>query len=200
MSEEHTEEESSTMEEERLPQLAPPPEARGVKRDLEEKYESNEREKKRLRLDIKSMFVANPGLDKKVGQHSEIDMRLLPLSIEELKSIRDECYALCASNGQVHDPFKTGRAVTTILGASLEKFTRLPGLAQRITSDQNLIARIHEILPFDPEKLGPYVEAFTSLMAHGINHFHQQEWIPQTTVTPNTQPPSTTSTTPPVSS
>ena len=200
MSEEQTEEESSSMEEESLAQLAPPPEARGVKRDFEEKYDSNEREKKRLRLDIKSMFVVNPGLDKKVGQHSEFDAKLLPLSIEELRSMRDECYALCASNGQVHDPFKTGRAVVTIIGASLEKFLRTPGLAQRIASDQNLIARIHEILPFDPEKLGPYVEAFTSLMAHGINHFHQKEWTPQATMTPNTQPPSATSTTPPVSS
>lgn len=194
--EEHTEEESTSMEEEGLPQLAPPPEAHGVKRKLVDEYDANEREKKRLRANIKSMFVHNPGLEKQVGQHSEIDAKLSPLSYEELKAMCDECYGLCASGGQPYDPFSTARAATTILATIAEKGSGLSGLAHRIINDQRLIARIHEILPFDPQKAGPYVEAFASILSHGVNHL-QQKWIPPPAPTPQ---PSVTSPTPPVSS
>jgi len=197
--EDHTEEESTSIEEEPLPQLAPPPEARGIKRKREEEeYDSNDREKQRLRTNIKSMFVSNPQLRKQVGQHSEIDEELSPLTLDQLKAMCNECYALCASGTQPHDPFSTGRAITTIIGTFLEKATGLHGLCQRIANDQRLVARVHEIAPFDAQKYGPYFEAFSSLLSHGVNHFHQQQWSP--IPTSSMPQPSATSSTPPESS
>lgn len=200
MSDDQTDNDSSSMEEDVVPQLAPEVPLTPVKRKLEQQLDDNEREKKRLRSDIKRMYIMKPDLRKVVGKNAEIDQELLNLTHEELKLIRDECYMFMAGDGG-HDPLSTGRALANIIGNGLERVSGLPGFSNRLTTDHRLVAMIHEILPFDPERFGPYVEVISSVLSHGVNLYHQ--WTHPPTMafpSPPMPPPTATSPIPPGSS
>lgn len=197
MSDEQSDSDSSSMEVEELPGLAPEIPLTATKRKLEQQLDDNEREKKRLRGDIKRMFIMKPELRKMVGKHAEIDQELLNYAQEELKLLRDECYMFMAGS-EGHDPLSTGRAIANIIGNGLEKVTRLPGFSNRLTSDHRLVAMIHEILPFDPERFGPYVEVLSSVLSHGVNLY--QQWTHPPLPFSPMPPPTSTSPIPPGSS
>lgn len=195
MSSEETSSEHSSMEEEEVvPQLAPEPTLSPAKRKLEQQLDDNEREKKRLRNDIKRMYIMKPELRKVVGKHAEIDQELLVYSEEQLKLILEECY-MFMSGGEGHDPLSTGRALVNIIGNGLEKVTKLPGFSQRLSSDHHLVAMIHEVMPFDPQRFGRYVEVISSVLSHGVN-LYQQWTAPPTMPHPYPPIPQPTSTSP----
>lgn len=153
-------------------ELAKDPPLTSKKRKRAEEYDANERQRQRIKREIKRMYGQNADMKKCVGQNSELEAELDSLTLDELKERREDCYIYLL--GPEYDVLSTGRSVVSIIGRGMEKITGIPGVSNRVTKDTKLVALVHENLPFDPAQFGPYVEIVATLISHGVNLYH--EW------------------------
>ena len=150
--------------------------------------------RKRLLRELKILRVHHPDL--KIGLTTSLDEELGALTLEELETLRDN-YHLELSRTR---PFAMGYTLLGLLGKFMETIIKVPGFAQRILADTELVANADQAIPWATGEAQPLFRTALSLANHTAIALSESlhPWTPPTVRPTGMQPPS--SSTPPASS
>ncbi len=114
---------------------APPPNTNGARTARSTKIEA------RLRNQIKHFTRTYPKID--IFATTKIDQELAHLDEDELKAMLDSCKQQVGGVS----PYATAQTITNIAGTILEKKLRVPGYAQALSADVDVICALDDLIP-----------------------------------------------------